>query len=155
MSVLDAEKYREQAKDARRRLNESWERSDTDGALSQWGLAIQEREYNEWASLAERDYLNAYEALAKDGKLIPHKEIETKFGWCYAVFETFEEAKKPNGKILEFVGTGDRAIKNKGYQKIVVRAKSKVILAGSGWTVSPLVVPIEKVFTPGNCEVLN
>ena len=155
MSVLDAQKYRDLAKDARNRLNESWERSDTDGALSQWALGRQESEYLRWAELAENDYLSTYEALAKDGKLIPHKEIDTKFGWCYAVFDTFEEAKKPDGKILEFVGTGDRAIKNKGYQKIVVRAKSKVILGGKGWTLFPVVVPVEKVFTPDNCQIVK
>jgi hypothetical protein len=155
MSVLDAQKYREEAEDARRRLNESWERSDTDGALSQWALANQESQALAWAQLAENDYLSTYEALAKDGKLVPHKEIQTKFGWCFAVFESFEEAKKPDGKILQFVGTGDKAVKNKGYEKIIVEAKSKVILAGKGWTLSPSVVPVEFVFTPDNCRIVN
>ena len=155
MSVLDAEKYRELAKDARQRLNESWERSDTDGALSQWALGRQESEYLAWAQLAENDFISSYQALAKDGKLVPHKDIDTKFGWCYAIFESFEEANKPNGKIIEFVGTGDRAIKNKGYEKITVQAKSKVILGGKGWTLFPVVVPVEKVFTPDNCQIVK
>lgn len=155
MTTLEAQKYRELAADARRRNNESWERSDTDGALSQWALSVQEREYLEWADLAERDYIQAYTALAKDGKLVPFKEIDTKYGWCYAVFESFEEAQKIDGKIIQFVGTGDRAVKNKGYEKIIVRAKSRVTLGGSGWTVSPIIVPVEKIFTPDNCEIVK
>jgi hypothetical protein len=155
MSTVDAEKYRGLAQEARERNNESWERSDTDGALSQWALSIQESEYLAWARLAEQDYLQAYEALAKDGELVPHKEIETKFGWCYAVFESFEEAKKHDGKILQFVGMGDRAVKNKGYEKITVQAKSRVTLGGSGWTLFPIVVSVEKVFTPENCTIIK
>lgn len=155
MTTLEAQKYRELAADARRRNNESWERSDTDGALSQWALSTQESEYLAWADLAERDYFNAYDALAKDGKLVPHKDIDTKYGWCYAVFESFEEAQKPDGKIIEFVGTGDKAIKNKGYEKIVVRAKSRVKLGGTGWTLFPVVVPVDRVFTPENCEIVK
>ena len=155
MTVLDAEKYRKLAQDARQRHNESWERSDTDGALSQWALSRQESEYLTWAQLAENDYLSTYTALAKDGKLVPQKEIETKYGWCYAVFESFEEAKKSDGKILQFVGFGDKAVKNKGYEKITVQAKSKVVLAGSGWTIYPIIVPVEKVFTPDNCQIVE
>lgn len=155
MSTLDAQKYRELAAEARERLNDSWERSDTDGALSQWALGKQESEYQTWAQLAEVNYMSAYEALAKDGKLIPHKEIETKYGVCYAVFDSFEEAQKRDGNIIKFVGRGDRAIANKGYEKIVVRAKSKVILTGSGWTLWPIIVPVEPVFTPDNCEIVE
>jgi len=155
MSKVDAQKYRELAQEAHQRKIESWERSDTDGALSQWGLGIQVSEYQTWAQLAERDYISAYTALAKDGKLVPHKEIETKYGWCYAVFESFEEAKKPDGKILRFVGTGDRAVKNKGYEKITVQAKSRVTLGGSGWTLFPIIVPVDKVFTPDNCQIVE
>lgn len=151
--VLTADRYRELAKEAHQRKIESWDRSDTDGALSQWASGVSESEYLTWASLAENDFISTYTTLAKNGELVPCKEIETKFGLCYAVFESFEEANSHNGQIIQFVGKGDRAVKNKGFEKITVQAKSKVVLAGSNWTVFPIVVPVEKVFTPDNCEI--
>jgi hypothetical protein len=38
-NIRTAQQYREQARESGRRDQESWERSDTDGFLSQWALA--------------------------------------------------------------------------------------------------------------------
>lgn len=150
---LTAAEYRKLASDAHQRKIESFERCDTDGYLSQWALDVTSSIYREAAELAERDWKDSWNTLADtEGNLVPCREIETKFGWAYGVYRTFEDAQNC-GEIIKWVGTSGRAAKNKGYQLVVVRSEAKVEMAG-GYTARAVVLPVYQVFTPENCEII-
>lgn len=150
---LTAEQYRALAKDAHQRRIESFERCDTDGYLSQFALDVTSSCYRVAAELAERDWKDSWHTLADmDGNLVPCREIETKYGWAYGVYRTFEDAQNC-GEIIQWVGTSGRAAKNKGYQLVVVQSEAKVEMGG-GYTARAVVLPVHQVFTPENCEVI-
>jgi hypothetical protein len=72
---------REQAADCRRRSAESWDRSDTDGFLSQWASDTTAREWDLKAELADEGWTTEMVALFDlEGNMIPAKEIDGQFG---------------------------------------------------------------------------
>lgn len=153
-TYLTAAEYRALADDCHKRKLESWERSDTDGFLSQWALDRMYDKYRKMADLAEQDFKSTFSTLVDlDGNLVPCREIDTKYGWCYAVYATFDDAIKC-GEIVEFVGITERGAKKKGYKFAVVRAEATVEIA-EGYTGQAYVAPKFAVFTPDNCEILS
>lgn len=67
-----ADQWREMAKQSNRRADESWESSDTDGALSQFASGFIVREYRLCADLAEHDGVWEFRALfTLTGALVP------------------------------------------------------------------------------------
>jgi hypothetical protein len=151
---MTAEQYRALADKAHQRRIESFERCDTDGFLSQFALDIQVNKYMRWAQLAENDFQDTFETLADmDGNLVPCRFIKTQFGYAYGVYESFEEAQNC-GKIIKWVGTGLRAAKNKGYKIVLVSTEAKVEFSG-GYSASVHTEPVNPVFTPDNCVILN
>ncbi len=151
---LTAEEYRALADEAHQRRIESFERCDTDGFLSQFALDIQVSEYMRWAELAENDFQDTFETLADmDGNLVPCRFIKTQFGFAYGVYASFEEAQNC-GKIIKWVGTGERAAKNKGYKIVDVKAEAKVVFCG-GYTARVRTEPVNPVFTLENCKIVG
>jgi hypothetical protein len=61
----------------------------------------------------------------------------------------FEMLKSLNGS-----GTGDKAIAKKGYTKIIVEAKGKVVL-GKGLNPSAFIVPAVPFFTTENSTIVK
>jgi hypothetical protein len=109
----------------------------------------------EEADLAENNYLWGFATLGdKDGKLVPNKKIATKFGYAYAVFASFADLAVRDAQIIEWVGTGDKAIAKKGYTKIIVEAKGKVVL-GKGLNPSAFIVPAVPFFTTENSTIVK
>jgi hypothetical protein len=151
---LTPAEYRALSLDAHNRKIESFDRCDTDGFLSQWALDCMSNKYAKMAQLAEQDFQAAFETLADlDGNLVPCREIDTKFGWCYAVYATFDEAVKC-GQIIEFVGKTERAAKKKGYKFVTVRTEATVEVTG-GYTAQVYVTPVNSVLTPDNCVIVT
>jgi hypothetical protein len=109
----------------------------------------------EEADLAENNYLWGFSTLGdKDGKLVPNKKIATKFGYAFAVFASFADLAVRDAQIIEWVGTGDKAIAKKGYTEIIVEAKGKVVL-GKGLNPSAFIVPAVPFFTPENSQIVK
>ena len=84
-----AEEWREAAASSRRASQESWERSDTDGFLSQWASDQMAMRYSRLAQVAEDGgYLRvtAFVDLAT-GALVKGEWRTTKYGSGYAPFE--------------------------------------------------------------------
>jgi hypothetical protein len=72
---------REQAAASRQRSAESWDRSDTDGFLSQWASDTTASEWDLKAELAEDGWTAEFVALFDlDGNMIPAKEINGTYG---------------------------------------------------------------------------
>ena len=150
-----AEELRQQARQSELDAIESYERSDTDGALSQWASRINCRRLYLEADLVEKDYQWTFTTLGdKDGNLVPNKLIETKYGLAYAIFNSFADLESFEAPILQWVGLGDKAIAKKGYTSITVQSKGKVQV-GKGWSPNVYVDPVVPFFTPDNCQIVK
>lgn len=80
------EEWREMARESRARAAESWERSDTDGFLSQWAAGKVASDYDYIASIAERGGRSEFLALTDlDGNLLDARYIQTKYGWSWMI----------------------------------------------------------------------
>lgn len=79
--MSEAEQHRAKAAEHIAKAEESWQRSDTDGFLTQWAHGISSQLEMRKADIAERggkaDFLVAFDA---DGNLVPMKSIDTKYG---------------------------------------------------------------------------
>jgi hypothetical protein len=132
-----ADSYRQQAADSRKRAYESYQNSDTDGFVSQWASGITADELIMKAELIEdggsyeRDLL-----FDLQGNLILAKEIETQFGYAWAILDP----EHPRGRFLGFFNESkarkqETKIKNdakKGYYVGRGRVKGYVKIFASG-----------------------
>lgn len=134
-----ADSYREQAKASRQRSYESYQRSDTDGFLSQWASNITADELEMKAELIENGGVIETSALFDlDGNLIFAKEIETRFGWSWMILDP----ENPKGQAKAWFNpskaksesTRRKTNAAKGYYIGRVKAKAyiKIIASGTG-----------------------
>lgn len=82
---LTAEQWRERAHESRRSADESFDRCDTDGFLSQWAAGQMASRYLALAKIAE-DGGRALRAVPVDPttrEIIPGRWVETKYGRAY------------------------------------------------------------------------
>lgn len=67
---------------------ESYERCDTDGALTQWAHGINAQKQHLAAQIAEQGGMWDFPALFDlDGNLVPAKEIKTCYGWAWMLLD--------------------------------------------------------------------
>ena len=76
------DEIREMARDCYRRREESWERSDSDGFLSQWAMQEMASRYQAWANLADRGWVAESAALfdAATGELLDSRMVDSQYG---------------------------------------------------------------------------
>ena len=132
-----ANDLRRQAAESAQRARESWERSDTDGFVSQWASNITHDELIMKAELIEdggsyeRDLL-----FDLEGNLVLAVEIETQYGWAWMI----KDPANPRGRALGFFNESkarkpETKIKNdakKGYYVGRGRIKGYVKIYASG-----------------------
>lgn len=132
-----ANSLRQQARDSRKRAQESWERSDTDGFLSQWAGDITARELEMKADLIEAGGVCERPALFDlEGNYVLAKEVETQYGWSWGIMDP----NNPRGRFLAWFNESkaknpETARKNnarKGYYVGTVLAKAYVKIVASG-----------------------
>lgn len=95
MSVLHidrtAEEYRDMARGQERAKEESFDRCDTDGFLSQWAHGVLARQYLLAADIAENGGVDDFPALFDlDGTIVPAKIVKTKFGSKWLVLDSWD-----------------------------------------------------------------
>jgi len=127
--LAQAAKYRDEARGNDRDAQESYERCDTDGFLSQWAHGQMADRYYRAADILEAGGCAEFIALFDlEGNLVPAKYIQTRYGWSWALLEV-----SPDEKIQRIVGwfnesrakNAETARKNnekKGYRLGKVRA---------------------------------
>jgi hypothetical protein len=81
--VKDAAYWRDEARRARQREEESFQRSDTDGCVSQWCLGFTAREADARAEILENHGTSLFCGLYEGFRRVKAKQIETEFGWCW------------------------------------------------------------------------
>lgn len=130
-----ADQWREMAKRSGHKEQESFDRSDTDGALSQMGYNLNAREYNLCARLAEKDGIWEFPALfTLTGALVPdatYIKIRSTGKWVWRIgrgegAQWFNESKALDGS---------RRRKNdaaKGFYVGLIRARGYVGTSGGG-----------------------
>lgn len=123
-----AEKLRAEAAALDAKVEESFERCDTDGFLSQWALGLAAQEKRAQANIEENGGFAFFDGLvdADSGEQVRAKQIPGKFGTCWALLD---ENDNFTGV---FAGLGDRALANKGLRKVTVRKRAKATIKGSG-----------------------
>jgi hypothetical protein len=85
---LTAEQWRAKAQEEQRDAADSWDRSDTDGLLTQWAHRSIAQEYEVKAQLAESDgYAEFFALFDPDGKRLYAEQVEGKFGPSYRIYD--------------------------------------------------------------------
>lgn len=134
------EEWRAMAQECYKREAESFERSDTDGFLSQWASTVTARLYSTLADVAENDGNWTFQVLADaDGNVIEGaREVKTRFGWSWVLPDGswFNPSRAQNDEKRQATDLA------KGFQFIDVEKPAVVTMAEGGlWGCYPVVLP--------------
>lgn len=157
-----ADTLRAEAAENRRRAEESFDRCDTDGFLSQWANDMTAREKEQQAAIEDNGGVWPFLCLvdAETGDLVPAREIETRYGWKFAVFATIEDANAYNGEIVEWVSYGKVRRGTVPYRFAYQIRPAKATLSGSGTglagaaSVRVITVPNDEVRLPADAPLV-
>lgn len=133
--------WRAMAAECYKREQESFERSDTDGFLSQWASTVTARLYSTCAEVAEKGGKWKFRELATaDGILIEGaREVKTKYGWSWLTpgGQWFNPSKAQDEEKRKAANLA------KGYQFIEVEREAVVMMVETSglWGCAPEVFP--------------
>lgn len=123
-----------------RREQESFDRSDTDGFLSQWANAVAGRLYDQLAEVAEAGGVWTFTVLANAAGTVIEgaREVQTRYGWAWVT---------PDGQWFNPSRARDETqaeARNlaKGFRLVQVERPAVVTMAEGGpWGCYPVVLP--------------
>lgn len=130
-----ADQWRAEAREMMAKREESWERSDTDGFLSQWALGSLSQDYSLCAQLAEADGLTDVCALFDlDGNLVPSVHGWGQYGEYFAVLDNDERGCRRffNPSQARNEATARKNNAAKGFYVGTVKVPGKVAMLGGG-----------------------
>ena len=126
----EAEELREQAAESDRKAAESWERSDTDGFLSQWAHGITADMHRRNAELLEAGGRARFPALfTTSGDWVPARRIEGTYGPRWQVLT---ETGRPTGTFLAYRPKRRDTLAKHGYVEGIVERPAVAAILGSG-----------------------
>lgn len=146
------DEWRRLAQKAGQREHESWERSDTDGFLSQWASNRMASLYLRCAVIAEDDGMAEFTALAQTPDpgetvqlrhVVPNaREVRTRYGYAWSVWNL-------NGSTTWFRQSEARSAlhrrqndEKRGYLIVYVRQPAVVVMGGDTMlSVAPRAIP--------------
>lgn len=126
--AMPGDALRAQAAQRLQAVQESWERSDTDGFLSQWAGSLSARRDEAQAIILDNGGTSDFPALFQDGVLVAAKLIQTRFGLKWGVLASDD----PKSAVTQWLAPGTRAAKKHGFTLGTVQAPAKAILDSSG-----------------------
>lgn len=134
------EEWREMARNCFRQEQESFERSDTDGFLSQWASSVMGQLYRTLADVAENGGVADFRMLADaEGNIIEGaREVKTRYGWRWVTpdgvwFSPSHDSNEERRKAKNLA---------KGFQFVMVEREAVVtMLEGGAWGCYPAVIP--------------
>lgn len=129
-----AEELRARAAASEQRAVDSWERSDTDGFVSQWASGISAREDRANAAIADNGGVSTFRALAdaETGELVPAVWLNTRYGGAWALFATADDANAYGANIIAWVSGSARTQAKKGFREVWVERRAKAVITSSG-----------------------
>lgn len=83
-----AQHYREEANRNHQRAQESWERSDTDGFLTQWSCGLSAQLSNTKADIVENGGKAEFVGLYEGSRRVRARIVESQFGPCWLLHES-------------------------------------------------------------------
>lgn len=86
--VKDAAYWRAQAQDCRAREQESFQRCDTDGCVTQWCLSKSADQYDARAEICDNGGTASFRGLYQGFRRVKAKLIDTEFGQCWLLHDS-------------------------------------------------------------------
>lgn len=121
-----AEEHRAEAAKQYARVDESWQRSDTDGFLSQWAASLTGDLHRRNADIAEAGGKASFVVLLDaDGEIVPSRQVDTKYGSRRVTLDA-------NGRFVQFMGWSEKAAAKHGFTEATVWHPAKAITTGRG-----------------------
>lgn len=115
---------------------DSWERSDTDGCLTQWAANLTGRQYARQAQIAENGGMAEFPALfTLTGEWVPAKAIQTRYGTRWMVLDSDGNR---TGEFLPHLPARRRTLADKGYLEGYALWPAKAVVSGTGKGLSGL-----------------
>lgn len=137
--MATAEDHRRLAEEAEQRKADSWERSDTDGFMSQWAAGLSADKHRLAAEIAERGGRDYFPALFDlEGNLVAAKLVGTRYGMAWGLLESDDPDSSFTGWFNPSRARDEerarRTDAKKGYYVGTVLAPAKADLAGASLT---------------------
>jgi hypothetical protein len=131
------EQLRQEAKTLRSQAEESFQRCDTDGFLSQWALGLAAREREDQAIIAENGGMSEFVGLYEGDRRVAARLIDTAYGTCWLLHDV-EEAHfgrrfipfNESSRIQKKLGLKERSEMAPARAKIVGTGRG---LSGNAW----------------------
>lgn len=96
---------------------ESWDRSDTDGFLTQWACNLSSSEASERARILRNGGMARFAGLYQGDRRVKARVIETKFGTSWLLHDDEKELIEVRGKPFLPTGESSRVLKKLGLQQ--------------------------------------
>lgn len=131
--IHTADEWRAMAHNCMERREESWERSDTDGFLSQWALEQTALLYRHLAELRDTDGRTELIRLADlDGNVLDAEQVKGNYGWSYRIWDpTTRRVSWFNESTARKAETRRANNAKKGYKFVTILA-DVVYVSGKG-----------------------
>ena len=127
---MTPDSLRERAAEADQRAADSWERSDTDGFLSQWAHGITADRDRAQARLIEQGGTARFRALfTTAGEWVPARQIEGQWGPRWLVLTP---EGRSTGRFLTYAPKRRNTLAQRGYVEGWVLRPAQAVIAGSG-----------------------
>lgn len=122
---------------------DSWERSDTDGYLSQLVAQLNAEKYRIEADLLEKGNRHEFDALFDlDGNIVNARIVNTKYGVRWMLFNNDET---PTGEFLPLKPARRDTLRKRGYTEGVVIRNARVVFSkGELGSTRPIIVAVGK-----------
>lgn len=151
IEAADPGTLRQMAADQTRKADESWERSDTDGFLSQWACNLTAQLYRVQADLIEncRGLVDRVELFTLAGDWVPAQVVQGIYGR-----ERWMVRTSSGTRFLPYLPARRATLTQKGYVEGIVRRKGKAEIMANGTglsgaaTARVVVVPVDPMVPP-------
>lgn len=153
-----AAEWRTEARDSRQRSADSFERSDTDGFLSQWASDTMARKYEACADLAELGGVIEFQVPFVNGE-VATLELDRDGQYGRYWYLTVEAARIVGKRYFTPSSASKSAMRRrnnakKGVTMGTIRIAATVELVGSRYSVGPAFVPDAAALRDGDFEVV-
>jgi hypothetical protein len=131
MTTATADELREQASRHYLAAEESFDRCDTDGFLSQWAHGLNAQLCQAKADIAEDGGMADFEVLLEGERRVDAKLIDGQYGACWLLSD--EEAERFGRRFIPFAGKGkSRVHKQLGLHEGTEKAPAAAKITGRG-----------------------
>lgn len=126
---------------------DSWERSDTDGYISQLVSRLNAEANREKAALLANGNVHEFDALfTLEGEVVPAKIVNTKYGIRWMLFD---QNNQPTGEFLPVKPVRESTLRKRGYTEgRVIRPAMVVMSKGDLGSTRPIIVSVGKPTDP-------